>query len=182
MKKVLAAALTLALTAVPASAANRTAWTAGNGVGYTWTTVINSSDIASLASGSTALSSVADIANQTNQDIYADISVRLAVTSGTPGAGAFVAFYLVALLDDGTTYGDGELTSAGTMTRAYPFAPVCTVPFQTAVATTTLAGYCQGIVIPPGSFRFAMYNGSTFTLGAGTQTVKYRTYNIQLNN
>src|SRR5271170_7833744 len=42
--------------------ANRTAWTAGNGVGFTWTTAINGSDLASLANGSTVLSSVADIA------------------------------------------------------------------------------------------------------------------------
>jgi hypothetical protein len=45
--------------------ASRTAWTAGNGVGLTWTTAINGSDLASLANGSTVLNSVADIANQT---------------------------------------------------------------------------------------------------------------------
>jgi hypothetical protein len=186
MKKLLSAvvAALLAFSSVCASAANRAAWTAGNGVGYTWTTAINGSDLVSLASGSTALSSVADITNQTAQDIYADVSVELTIASSTPAAGAVLYIYVVPLQQDGTTYGDGELASGGAMARAYPFAPVCSIPLETAVATTLLAGFCQGIVIPPGSFRFALNNGSTITLSAtaANNVVKYRTYNIQLNN
>jgi hypothetical protein len=101
--------------------ANRTAWTAGNGVGFTWTTAINQADLASLANGSTVLSSVADITNQAALDIYADISVRMTVASATPPAGAYFGIYLVGLLDDGTTYGDGTLTSGSTITRAPPW-------------------------------------------------------------
>jgi hypothetical protein len=93
--------------------ANRTAWTAGNGAGLTWTTAINQADLAALANGSTVLSSVADIANGTGLDIYADIAARFTVTSATPPAGAYFGIYLAALLDDGATYGDGFLTSGG---------------------------------------------------------------------
>ena len=164
--------------------ANRTAWTAGNGVGFTWTTAINGSDLASLANGSTVLSSVADIANQTNLDIYADISVRMTVGSATPPAGAWFGLYLVALLDDGATYGDGFLTSGSTITRAPPWSPVGSIPLETATAATNLSGLVQGIVIPPGSFRFALFNGSGAALSStgGNCIVKYRTYNMQLNN
>jgi hypothetical protein len=164
--------------------ANRTAWTAGNGVGFTWTTAINQADLASLANGSTVLSSVADIANQTNLDIYADISVRMTVTSATPPAGAYFGIYLAALLDDGATYGDGFLTSGGTITRAPPWSPVGTIAFETVAAATNLSGFIQGIVIPPGSFRFALYNGSGAALSATSTNcnVHYRTYNMQLNN
>ncbi len=164
--------------------ANRTAWTAGNGVGFTWITAINGSDLASLANGSTVLSSVADITNQTALDIYADISVRMTVTSATPPAGAYFGLYLAALLDDGATYGDGFLTSGGTITRAPPWAPCGTIPLETAVAVTNLSGFVQGIVIPPGSFRFALYNGSGAALSATSTNcnVHYRTYNMNLNN
>jgi hypothetical protein len=49
-----------------------------------------------------------------------------------------------------------------------------------AVATTTnMYGFAQQILIPPGSFRVAIQNNSGFALTAGTQTVKYKTYNLQ---
>jgi hypothetical protein len=163
--------------------ANQATWITGGGVGFTWTTAINGADLASLASGSTALSSVADIANQTALDLYADVSVRLTVGSATPAAGAFLGLYLVPLLDDGSTYGDGELAAGGTMARAYPFPPAATMPLAN-VATTLLAGFAQAIVIPPGSFRFALYNGGSgisLSTTAGNNVVKYRTYRLNLN-
>src|SRR5271155_3448668 len=164
--------------------ANRTAWTAGNGVSFTWATAINGTDLASLANGSTVLSSVPDIANQTVLDLYCDISVRVTVSSATPPAGATLALYLTALLDDGATYGDGFLTSAGTITRAPSWTPVGIIPLESAVAATVLAGFIQGILIPPGSFRFALYNNSGAALSATSTNciVKYRTYNLLLNN
>lgn len=163
---------------------SRTAWTAGNSVGFTWTTAINGSDLASLANGSTVLSSVADIANQTNLDLYADISVRMTVASATPPAGAFFGLYLCALLDDGSTYGDGSMTSGSTISRAPPFAPIGVVPLESAAAASLLAGFVQGILIPPGSFRLALYNssGAALSATAGNCVVKYRTYNLNLNN
>lgn len=164
--------------------ANRTAWIAGNGVGFTWTTAINGSDLASLANGSTVLSSVADIANQTNLDIYADISVRMTVASATPPAGSQFSLFLCALLDDGSTYGDGSMTSGGTATRIPPFAPAGVISLESAAAVTLLAGFVQGILIPPGSFRLALTNssGAALSATAGNCVVKYRTYNLNLNN
>ncbi len=163
--------------------ANKTAWVAGAGVGFSWTTAINTTDLASLANGSTVLSSVADIANQTNLDIYADVSVRMTVGSATPPAGATFGIYLFALLDDGSTYGDGFWTSGSTVTRAPPFSPVGIIPLESAVAATLLAGYVQGILIPPGSFRFGFYNnsGGQLSATAGNCICKYRTYNLNLN-
>ena len=88
--------------------ANRTAWVAGNGVGFTWTTAINSADLVSMPNGSSVLSSVTGVANQTNLDMFMDVSVRCAIASSTIAAGANLAVWLYALLDDGTTYGDGQ--------------------------------------------------------------------------
>ena len=142
--------------------ANRSAWTAGNGVGFTWTTAINGSDMASLANGSTVLSSVADITNQTALDIYADISVRMTVTSATPPAGAWLGIYLAALLDDGATYGDGFLTSGSTITRAPPWSPIGSIPLETAAARP-----CS-----PGSSRGSSYRQAAFALHSTTAQVQ----------
>lgn len=160
----------------------RLAWTAGNGVGLTWSTAINSADLASIPNGSSVLSSVADIANGTNLDIWCDLSAELVIASSTIAAGANLTFWLYALLDNATNYGDGQLASGTQAAKTPAFAPIGIMPIPAVAATTNLFGFIQGIIIPPGSFRFAMQNNSGFALTSGTQTVKYRTYNQNLNN
>lgn len=160
---------------------SRTAWVAGNGVGFTWSTLVNSADLASMATANTVLSSVSDITNQTALDLYMDVSLRCAIASSTTIAGANFALWLFALLDDGTTYGDGQFTAGTAAAKTPTFAPAAIFPLVAAATQTTLVGYAQGIIIPPGSFRAAVQNNSGFTLTAGTQTVKYRTYNTNLN-
>jgi hypothetical protein len=162
--------------------ASRTSWTAGNGVGFTWSTLINSADMASMATANTVLSSVADITNQTALDMFMDISYALAIASSSTVIGANFAFWLYALNQDGTHYGDNQFT-AGTPAALTPaFPPVATVGIPVSATTTNMYGYAQQIIIPPGSFRVAVQNNSGFTLTSGTQTVKYRTYNLNLNN
>jgi len=162
--------------------ANRTAWVAGNGQGLTWGTLINSADMASMTNGQTVVSSVADIANGTNLDLWMDISYKLVISSNTIAAGANFSFWIYALDQDGSTYGDGQFTN-GTAASLTPAFPPCAVAGIPAVASTTnMSGFCQQIIIPPGSFRVAIQNNSGFALTSGTQTVKYRTYNLNLNN
>jgi hypothetical protein len=162
--------------------ANRTAWVAGNGVGFTWTTAINSADLVSMPSGSSVLSSVTGIANQTNLDMFMDISVRCAIASSTIAAGASLTLWLYALLDDGSTYGDGQFTAGTQAAKTPTFSPIGTIPLVAAAAQTTLPGFIQQVIIPPGTFKLALQNNSGFTFTAGTQTCMYRTYNINLNN
>jgi hypothetical protein len=161
--------------------ANKTAWVAGNGAGLTWTTGINSVDLASMANGSSVVSSVSDIANGSNLDMFMDVSVRCAIASNTIAAGANLALWLYALLDDGSTYGDGQFTNGTQAAKTPTFPPCAIIPLVAAAAQTTLVGFAQQIIIPPGSFRLALQNNSGFSFSAGTQTVKYRTYNVNLN-
>ena len=169
---------------------SRTAWTAGNGVGYTWSALFNSADLASLGSASAVMSSVAAITNQTSQDIYMDVSLRLAMASTTLTAGASFALYLYALLDDGTTYGDNAFSagtgSANTITNTkIGQSPVYSFAFPiTGAGATVLSGQALGIVIPPGTFTCALANWTApaTALSAGTQVCKYRTYNTNLNS
>jgi hypothetical protein len=160
----------------------RTAWTSGNGQGYTWGTLINSADMQSMGNGFTVLSSVPDITNQTSQDMFMDISHLLAIASNTIAAAANFAYFLYALNQDGTHYGDNQLT-AGTAAGLTPIlSPCAVIPIPAVASTTNMYGIATQIIIPPGTFRVAIQNNCGFTLTAGTQTVKYRTYNIQLNN
>ena len=161
---------------------SRTAWTAGNGQGLTWGTLINTADMASMTNAQTVVSGVADIANGTNLDQFMDIGYVLAISSSTIAAGANFAFWIYCLNEDGSTYGDNQFAN-GTAASKTPAFPPCAVVAIPAVATTTnMYGQATGIIIPPGSFRVAIQNNSGFTLTSGTQTVKYRTYNQNLNN
>ena len=163
--------------------ANRTAWTAGNGVGFTWTTAINGSDLASLANGSTVLSSVADITNQTASTSTPNFGEDDRDFGDT--AGRRVAWDLSRGIARRRRDLWRWLPDFGRqLTRAPPWTPVGSIPLETAIAATNLSGLVQGIIIPPGSFRFALYNGSGAALSwtAGNCIVKYRTYNMQLNN
>jgi hypothetical protein len=163
--------------------AARTSWVADAlGQGLTYGTLINSADMASLASGSSVLSTVTTIANGTNLAMFMDISYLLAIASNTIAASANFAFWIYNLNQDGTHFGDNFLPTAGTAVVGTPSFPPCAIVAIPAVATTTnMYGTATGIVIPPGSFRVAIQNNSGFALTAGTQTVQFRTYNINLN-
>jgi hypothetical protein len=85
------------------------------------------------------------------------------------------------LNQDGSTYGDGQFTNGTAAAKTPTFSPCAVMPLVAAASQTALIGFAQQIIIPPGSFRLAIQNNSGFTLTAGTQTVKYRTYNLNLN-
>jgi hypothetical protein len=160
-----------------------TGWQGGRlNSGLTWTTLINSSDLVSMPNTDTVLSSVADITNGTSLDQFIDISFSLIIASSTIVAGAYIGFWLYMLNQDGTTYGDNQFTAGTQAAKTPTFPPAGTFPLVAAATQTSLIGYIQQVTIPPGSFRFAAQNGSGFALTAGTQTVKYRSYNIRLDN
>jgi len=166
--------------------ANKTAWAAGNGAGLTWTTAFKTSataDLASLPTGDTVLSNNGAITNGTALDQYMDISVRCQIASNTIAAGANLALWLYALLDDGSTYGDGQLTAGTQAAKTPTFPPCAVIPLVAAASQTLLIGFYQGIILPPGSFLLAMQNNSgfNFTSTAAQQNCFYRTYNINLN-
>lgn len=159
--------------------ANLAKWTTPS----SWTAAFNTADLASMAHGNSVMSSVADIANGTNLDVYLDVSMALAITSTTPTAGDFVAFYIAYLNQDGSTYGDGSFPS-GTQKAWLPsWQNVAAIPLQTgAGALTSLVGMQTGIIIAPGSFRLVCaLSTASIALSSGTQTVKYRTYEMNLN-
>ena len=157
---------------------SRTAWTAGNGAGLAWTALFGS-EVSALTNGEFVLSSV-DIANGGSVlDQFMDVSLEATIASSTIAAGANFGLWLMALMQDGSTYGDNSLTTTPAAVTPGLF-PVATMPLLAKASTTALYGYAQGIILPPGSFAMALQNNCGFTLTACA--VKYRTYNQNLNN
>lgn len=167
--------------------ANRTAWTAGNlNASLSWTALFSSSDLNALPSAQSVRSSVADITNGTGLDMFMDVSVGCVVNqTSTLAAGANLALYLMPLLSDGATYGDNSIPTAGAggfSTSVPGIIPAAVFSFKVANSFTLLAGFAQGVIIPPGSFRAALVNNSGYTLTGATNTIQFRSYNINLNN
>lgn len=148
-------------------------WIAGSGVGLTWSAANTSGTLYNALANGSALLSDLDITNGTDLDIFADLS-WLAGGTATTAAPNYLAFYLYPLGQDGSTYGDGRFGSAAAATPPSIYF-IGAIGFA-AAAGTTIAGVVRGIVIPPGTFRFLVFNQSGAAL-ANTNVFKYRTYN-----
>jgi hypothetical protein len=163
--------------------ANTTRWV----IDTNWTTLVNGSDLtaggtAGLPSTDTVLSTVS-ITNGTGLDMYMDISQSLAIASSTIAAGACMTYYLCALLQDGTSFGDGLLIAGTAAVHQLAFPPLCSINAFVGAAQTAINGFYQGIVLPPGTFSIAVQNnlGFALTSTSANQLIYYRTYNINLN-
>lgn len=166
--------------------ANRTAWTAGNLNGsLSWTGLFSSSDLNLMSPGQSVRSTLADITNGTGLDMFMDVSLEIVIAqAATITLGANCALYIMPLLQDGSTYGDNSLPTAGIggATTVIPgISPVAVFPFRSTTSLTLLAGFAQQVVIPPGSFRCAIQNNTNVSFG-GAQGCHFRSYNINLNN
>ena len=90
----------------------------------------------------------------------------------------YLGVYLYPLNSDSSTYGDNRFGSsaAGPPPSTYY---VGSIIFP--VGTQALDGTIRGIILPPGTFKFLIYNQAGVTLaGAGANTILYRTYNRQI--
>jgi len=163
----------------------KSSWVSGLGEGLSWGALFSSAaatDInqsTPIPNGSCVMSTIA-ISNGSALDIYADIAIRCGIASSTIAAGANFAIYLYGLLDDGSTYGSGELTAGTVSTALPPISPAAIFPLRAAASQTTLTGFAQGILLPPGTFRAVFQNNSGFTLNATGNVCQYRTYNIAM--
>ena len=146
-------------------------WVGGSGQGLTWGSAFNTSTLASIASGNAIMSSC-DIANGTPLDIFADVSVQLGGLN--VAAPNFVGVYLYPLNSDGATYGDGRFatSAAGPPPSTYSIGSIGMV-----VANSSQSGTLLRVVLPPGTFRFVIYNQVGVAFGGSSNVCLYRTYN-----
>jgi hypothetical protein len=136
-------------------------------------------ELNSLASGGFALSTT-NIANSTNLDQYCQVSFIVTV-GGTTVVGSYLTIYALPLNQDGSTYGDGQASS----TSVQPAASYAqkSVGVKVGVASGgTVTGTFEPFLIPPGDFKLAFANNLQVALsGTASLTLKYRTFNINLN-
>lgn len=150
------------------------------GSGLTWTaTGITASNCNSMIAGDSVLVATG-IANGSNLDQFMDISISLG--SVTPGSGTpYVAFGLIPLNQDGSTYGNGAITtsaSANGISGENLVASITAVP-STSGAVTGCTPPFQ-IKLPPGTFALAMYNGLGVTLASSSNVIEIRTYDNKI--
>lgn len=148
-------------------------WIAGSLQGLTWGSAGFSTEINSLANGNAVLAAN-QIDNGSALDVFADISIALG--SLTTGSGApYLGFYLYPLNEDGASYGDGRFGSSasGPPPSGY-FAGTILLPAST---TATLKGMVRGVVLPPGAFKFVIYNQAGASLAGSGNAIELRTYN-----
>lgn len=146
-------------------------WISGSGQGLTWGSAFSTEINAAIANGSAIASSIV-ITNGTAFDMFADLSwfAGAAVTTAAPNN---LQFFLYPL-NNNSVYGDGRFgaSAAGPPPANY----ACGSFGFAAAASTTINGTLTGILLPPGSFKFVVYNQSGIAL-ATTNTCQYRTYN-----
>lgn len=150
-------------------------WIAGSGQGLTWGDAFSTATLNSIASGNAILSDVA-IVNGTPLDMFADISIALA--SAAFVAPNYIGVYLYPLNKDGSTYGDGRFGSAA---AGPPGANYFIGTIALVAATQAQEGTLLGILIPPGTFKFVLYNQGGVALASSGNTCQYRTYNRQVS-
>ncbi len=113
------------------------------------------------------------LANGTNLDMFCDFDfLGGSVTTAAPN---FIGVYMYPLLSDGSTYGDGRFGSsaAGPPPGQYQVGTI-----GLPVGTQALSGGLRGLIMPPGTWKFVVYNQAGVTwAGSGGNTIHYRTYN-----
>lgn len=146
-------------------------WIAGSLATLTWTNAFTGSTLNSLGNGSAILSDLA-IDNSTTLDMFADVSIALATAVFT--SSPYIGIYLYPLNKDGSTYGDGRFGS-GTSGPPPSTYFVGSIPLVTATAAQE--GTLRSVILPPGGFKWVVYNVGGANFSSSGNTCQYRTYN-----
>jgi hypothetical protein len=147
-------------------------WIAGSLIGLTWANAYTTQPGA-IVNGNAILSDL-NIDNSTPLDVFADFSISLGSVAVV--APNYIGVYLYPLNQDGSTYGDGRF---GSSAAGPPPSPYWVGNIVVPTGTAANNGTVRGIILPPGQFKFVVYNQLGVTMNA-TNTAKYRTYNRQV--
>ena len=134
-------------------------------------------EINSLAAGSVAVSSVI-LSNTTN--LLTDAWISLALGSVATGTGTpNLAFYLLPLNQDGTTYGDG--TVSGTVLPGAQYY-IGSVDWAASLAAAVQTGsFKVSMEMPPTNFKLAVVNNIGNALAASGNTIALAFNALNLN-
>jgi hypothetical protein len=148
-------------------------WIGGSGAGLTWANAFTTQPT-SIVNGNAIMSDL-NIDNSAALDLFADFSMNLGSVAVV--APNYIGVYLYPLNRDGTSYGDGRFgtSAAGPPASGYWVGNII-VPTGTAANMGTV----RGIILPPGQFKFVIYNQLGVTMAGSANTAQYRTYNRQV--
>ena len=141
-------------------------WVGGSGVGLTYTDAFSTATLNSIASGNAILSDL-QIDNSTALDMFADVSIVLG--SAVFIAPNYIGVYLYPLNKDGTTYGDGRF---GSSAAGPPASGLYVGTINLVVGTQAQEGTLCRVILPPGKFKFVLYNQGG-ALAASGNTCQY---------
>lgn len=137
-------------------------------------------ELNSLATGGGALSTTV-ISNSSGLDQYCQVSFIVTV-GGTTLAGSYLTIYALPLNQDASTYGDAYVSS----TTVQPSASYAQKSVGIKVGITsgsTIVGTFEPFLLPPADFKLALGQNLGVALNAtASLTLKYRTFNINLNS
>ena len=148
-------------------------WIAGSLVGLTWANAYTTQPV-SIVNGNAILSDLV-IDNSTALDVFADFSMNLGSVAVV--APNYIGVYLYPFNQDGSTYGDGRF---GSSAAGPPASPYWVGNIVVPTGTAANEGTVRGIILPPGQFKWVIYNQLGVTMAGSANTAKYRTYNRQV--
>lgn len=125
-----------------------------------------STELNSLGSGSTSSASSA-IDNTSNLDLFADLTLTIALQASARSTGAIVSVYMTQALD-GTNY-DDTLSATAELVAVFPL----------DAATTARQATRRDVPIPPGLFKLFVVNSTGQALAASGNLLEYRAHSIE---
>jgi hypothetical protein len=145
-----------------------------------WTNAFEAADLQNLANGSSILST-STVLDNSGGDVFCDLSFRWPTDSFTPSANGYgLDIYLLPILDDASTYPDGDSTStaANQATGEYWVGRIA----LSGKATAGHAGMLRRIEVHNGKYKWYCVNNCGVTLPNTTNSVlKYSMYEYTLN-
>jgi hypothetical protein len=151
-------------------------WIAGQySPSLAWSDAFTTASLNALANGNAILGTTT-VANDIFGDMFADLSINLG--SAVFAAPAYVGVYLYPANTYNGTFGDGRFSAAaaGPPPSCYWVGDISLV-----AASQTQKGTLSRIPLPPGPFRFVLYNqGGVTWAGSNLNSCQIRTYNLQL--
>lgn len=146
-------------------------YVSGSGQGLTWGDAFSTATLNGVPNADSILSDIS-ITNGTALDIWADVSIHLASLAVSGNCLLSLAIY--PLNKDGSTYGDGRFATAA---GGQPAGNYWVANLNLVAATQAQDVIAKEIILPPGTFKFVLFNASGTTLAATGNTCQYRTYN-----
>jgi len=135
-------------------------------------TTVLSTGLNSLGNNTMSAAS-STISNASSLDMYVDVEVNLASLS--PTTGAYVSLYILESVDAINFPAQSDVDLRLTSSQL-----LCVIPIGTTAATAQRV-VARNIIIPPGSFQIKLDNQAGVALNASGNTVKFNTYDINLN-